>query len=124
MRNLILEWSAQEPSPFEDEHAPSRHASGYLSTGEVYERLSALVECGDFEYDPSFSENDIGNVMLDLYKGQQSRLQPSIGMLSRQWMGVGRLWRIIPPPAGDATDGAAMQSANPMSSRRCGVSGR
>ena len=29
--DLILEWSAQEPSPFEDEHAPSKHASGYLS---------------------------------------------------------------------------------------------
>ena len=102
MGDLILEWSAQEPSPFEDEHAPSRHASGYLSTGEVYERLSALVECGDFEYDQHFSEEDVGNVMLALYQAQQSQLQPSIGMLSRQRMGIGRLWRVIPPLAGDA----------------------
>jgi hypothetical protein len=110
--DVILEWAAQEPSPFEDAHAPSNHASGYLSTGEVFERLRALVQCGDFECDLSFSEDDVGNVLHTLYNGQQSQLQPSIGMLSRQRMGIGRLWRIIPPPAGDEIDGAATQSAN------------
>lgn len=97
LSGMILEWATSEPSPFHDELNPSKHWSGYLSTGEAYERLHALVECGDLEHDEPFSQEDVGTALLALYEHQQSQLKP-LGVLSRQLMGIGRLWRIVPPP--------------------------
>ena len=106
LSSLIAEWSAHEPSPFDDEHAPSKHTPGYLTTSEVYERLHALVELGDLEHDETFTQEDVGRALHALYERQQTELQPQ-GMLSRQRLGIGRLWRIIPPAPGNATGATA-----------------
>ena len=108
LSSAVLEWSCAEQSPFDDEQLPSKHTKGYLSTPEVYERLAALVECGDIEYeaDEPFTQADVSAALHALYDRQQKQLEP-LGMLSRQRMGIGRLWRIVPlPPSDDGARGA------------------
>ena len=69
LSSAVLEWSAAEQSPFDDDHAPSKHTKGYLSTVEVYERLTALVDCGDceYEFDEGFTQADVSAALHALY---------------------------------------------------------
>ena len=108
----ILEWAASSPSPFDDGTLPANRTKGYLTTPEVYERLTTLVECGDLESDEIasgedvlFSLEDVDGALRGLYDRQQQHLEP-LGILSRQLMGIGRLWRIVPPAPDDAALGA------------------
>ena len=112
MEAIILEWAAAAPSPFDDDNLPANHTNGYLSTTEIYERLTTLVECGDIESDETgsgedvpFSLEDVDSALRGLYDRQRLHLEP-LGILSRQRIGIGRMWRIVPPASGDAALGA------------------
>jgi hypothetical protein len=73
LSSAILEWSAAGQSPFDDEHLPSKHTKGHLSTMEIYERLTALVDCGDIEYEAeeAITQADVSAALHTLYDRQQ-----------------------------------------------------
>ena len=97
-RAVILEWVGSDMTPFTDPNIQCKHLTGYLSTAEVHGRLVELISCGDVEYDASepLSVSDVGVSLSGLYARQQQQFE-SLGILSCQRLGIGRLWRIVPP---------------------------
>ena len=106
LSRIVLQWAASEPSPFDLQAGQSQSLAGYLSTADIYDRLGELLNSGDVEADDleHFSVEDVGAALGALYERQQQQLEP-LGMLSRMRMGIGRLWRIIPPSAEAQSDG-------------------
>jgi hypothetical protein len=106
VEDLIVAWAAAEPSPF------NSSASGYMTTEEVRASLEAALSAGDVEGaddEQPPDEHAVEAALLALQQRQQD-LQEPLGLLSRQRLGIGRLWRIIPPNEDDAAAASATLS--------------
>jgi hypothetical protein len=106
VEDLIVAWAAAEPSPF------NSSASGYMTTEEVRASLEAALSAGDVEGaddEQPPDEHAVEAALLALQQRQQD-LQEPLGLLSRQRLGIGRLWRIMPPNEDDAAAASATLS--------------
>jgi hypothetical protein len=106
VEDLVVAWAAAEPSPF------NSSSSGYMTTEEVRASLEAAISAGDVEGaddEHAPDEHAVEAALLALQQRQQD-LQEPLGLLSRQRLGIGRLWRIMPPNEDDAAAASATLS--------------
>jgi hypothetical protein len=105
VEDLVVAWAAAEPSPF------NSSSSGYMTTEEVRASLEAAISAGDVEGaddEHAPDEHAVEAALLALQQRQQD-LQEPLGLLSRQRLGIGRLWRIMPPNEDEASSASALR---------------